>query len=220
MTSEGQVRSRSTVLATVLIVVLALGGGMMAASLLLKPAADFSELSATVFQQPRALQPFELLDHHGADFTNASLAGHWSFLFFGYTHCPDVCPTSMAMLGQVQRNLAKDPNTGELPQVVFFSVDPERDTPELLASFVPYFHDSFIGVTGDADEILKLTRQLGIIYGKVEGSGNDDYLVDHSAAIILFDPEGRFRALFNVPHQPEYIVTDLQAIKQYYEATR
>ena len=72
----------------------------------------------------------------------------------------------------------------------------------------------------DAGEILKLTRQLGIIYGKVEVSGSDDYLVDHSAAIILFDPEGRFRALFNVPHKPEYIAADLQAIKQFYEATR
>ena len=175
---------------------------------------------ATLLPAAKPIADFQLTDQTGGPFTLDNLKGRWTLAFFGYTHCPDVCPTSMAMLAQVQRQLAKDPNAGELPQVVFFSVDPERDTPELLASFVPYFHDSFIGVTGDADEILKLTRQLGIIYGKVEGSGGDDYLVDHSAAIILFDPEGRFRALFNVPHQPEYIVADLQAIRQYYEATR
>jgi protein SCO1/2 len=175
---------------------------------------------ATLLPAPKPVADFQLTDQAGRPFSLDNLKGRWTLAFFGYTHCPDVCPTSMAMLAQVQRKLAKDPNAGELPQVVFFSVDPERDTPELLASFVPYFHDSFIGVTGDANEILKLTRQLGIIYGKVEGSGGDDYLVDHSAAIILFDPEGRFRALFNVPHKPDYIVADLQAIKQYYEATR
>ncbi len=175
---------------------------------------------ATLLPVAKAVTAFQLADQSGRPFTLENLKDRWTLAFFGYTHCPDVCPTSMAMLGQVQRDLEKAPNAGELPQVVFFSVDPERDTPELLASFVPYFHKSFIGVTGDAGEILKLTRQLGIIYGKVEGSGSDDYLVDHSAAIILFDPEGRFRALFNVPHKPEYIVADLQAIKQYYEATR
>ncbi len=175
---------------------------------------------ATLLPSPKPIADFQLTDQAGRPFTLDDLKDRWTLAFFGYTHCPDVCPTSMAMLAQVQRQLANNPDAGELPQVVFFSVDPERDTPELLASFVPYFHDSFIGVTGDAAQVLKLTRQLGIIYGKVEGSGSDDYLVDHSAAIILFDPEGRFRALFNVPHQPEYIVTDLQAIKQYYEATR
>ncbi len=175
---------------------------------------------ATLLPDPKPVADFQLTDQAGQPFSLDNLKGRWTLAFFGYTHCPDVCPTSMAMLAQVQRQLEQDPDGAELPQVVFFSVDPERDTPELLASFVPYFHDSFIGVTGDADQILRLTRQLGIIYGKVEGSGDDDYLVDHSAAIILFDPEGRFRALFNVPHKPEYIVADLQAIRQYYEATR
>lgn len=175
---------------------------------------------ATLLPSPKPIADFQLTDQAGRPFTLDNLKDRWTLAFFGYTHCPDVCPTSMAMLAQVQRQLAKNPDAGELPQVVFFSVDPERDTPELLASFVPYFHESFIGVTGDAAQVLKLTRQLGIIYGKVEGSGSDDYLVDHSAAIILFDPEGRFRALFNVPHQPEYMVADLQAIQQHYEATQ
>jgi protein SCO1/2 len=175
---------------------------------------------ATLLPAAKAVTAFQLTDQSGQPFTLDNLKDRWTLAFFGYTHCPDVCPTSMAMLGQVQRDLEKTPNAGELPQVVFFSVDPERDTPELLASFVPYFHDSFIGVTGDEDQILRLTRQLGIIYGKVEGTGSGDYLVDHSAAIILFDPDGMFRALFNMPHKPEYIAADLQAIRQYYEVSR
>jgi protein SCO1/2 len=173
---------------------------------------------ATLLPTPKAVTAFRLSDQSGQPFTLDNLKGRWTLAFFGYTHCPDVCPTSMAVLGQVRRDLEKRPGTTELPQVVFFSVDPERDTPELLSRFVPYFHDSFIGVTGDAQEILKLTRQLGIIYGKVEGSGAGDYLVDHSAAIILFDPQGMFRALFGMPHQPHHMVSDFQAIRQYYEA--
>ncbi len=173
---------------------------------------------ATLLPAPKPVADFRLTDQAGQPFTLDNLKGRWTLAFFGYTHCPDVCPTSMAMLAQVQRQLERDSGAGALPQVVFFSVDPERDTPELLASFVPYFHDSFIGVSGDADVILKLTRQLGIIYGKTGGSGAGDYLVDHSAAIILFDPAGRFHALFNVPHNPERIASDFLAIKDYYEA--
>jgi len=175
---------------------------------------------ATLLPSPKPVADFQLTDQAGRPFNLDQLKGRWTLAFFGYTHCPDVCPTSMAMLAQVQRQLEQDPNVAQLPQVVFFSVDPERDTPELLASFVPYFHDSFIGVTGDPDEILKLTRQLGIIYGKTGGSGADDYLVDHSAAIILFDPAGSFHALFNVPHKPELIASDFLAIRDYYEATQ
>jgi protein SCO1/2 len=173
---------------------------------------------ATQLPSPKPVADFQLVDHNGNHFTLDNLKGRWTLAFFGYTHCPDVCPTSLAMLAQVVRRLERNPEAGQPPQVVFFSVDPQRDTPELLASFVPYFHDSFIGVTGDAEEILKLTRQLGIIYGKTGGSGDDDYLVDHSASIILFDPAGRFYALFSTPHKPDLIAADFLALKKYYEA--
>jgi len=175
---------------------------------------------ATLLPSAKPVADFRLTDQAGQPFTLDNLKGRWTLAFFGYTHCPDVCPTSMAMLGQVQRQLEQNPEAAPLPQVVFFSVDPERDTPELLASFVPYFHDSFIGVTGDPEVILQFTRQLGIIYGKTGDSDAGDYLVDHSAAIILFDPDGRFRALFNVPHKPELIASDFLAIRAYYEAIR
>ena len=146
MTSEGQARSRSGIIAMIVIVLLALGAGMLTASLLFKSKTDFSALSATVFQQPRAVQPFELLDHHGESFTPESLRGQWSFVFFGYTHCPDVCPTTLSVLNSVALRLADAPDA---TRFVFVTVDPERDTPEVLARYVTYFNGEFVGVTGE-----------------------------------------------------------------------
>lgn len=174
----------------------------------------------TLLPFAKAVADFELTDHKEKPFTRENLKGKWSFAFFGYTHCPDVCPTSLAMLAQVMKKLEKDGTLNTLPQVVFVSVDPERDTPELLEKYLPYFHPDFIGLTGDPQQLLVLTRQLGILYGKAPGDSTDDYLVDHSAAIILFDPDGNFRALFGVPHDPGLISQEFVAIKNYYEATR
>jgi protein SCO1 len=175
---------------------------------------------ATLLPSAKPLLAFELVDHQGKPFTQDSLKGRWSFAFFGYTHCPDVCPMALSMLAQVQRTLEKNAAAGALPQVLFVSVDPERDTPQLLAKFVPYFHASFNGVTGDPQQLQVLTRQLGILYGKAEPAATENYLVDHSAAIILFDPDAKFHALFNVPHDPALIASDFIAIRQYYEAIR
>jgi protein SCO1/2 len=175
---------------------------------------------ATLLASPKPIADFELVDQHGAPFTLQNLRGHWTFAFFGYTQCPDVCPTSLAMLGQVMRTLEKDPAIDEMPRGLFVSVDPERDTPAQLAQFVPYFYPDFIGATGDPQQLLTLTRQLGILYLKTPGTGADDYLVDHSAAIVLFNPDGEYHALFNVPHEPAKIASDFVKIKSYHAATR
>ena len=174
----------------------------------------------TLLPSAKAIADFQLTDQHGKPFTRNNLVGKWSFAFFGYTHCPDVCPTSLSMLAQVMKKLEKDSTLDTLPQVIFVSVDPERDTPELLAQYLPYFNPDFIGVTGDPQQLLLLTRQLGIMYGKVPGDNADDYLVDHSASIILFDPDGNFLALFGMPHDPDLIAQDFVAIKNYYEASQ
>lgn len=174
----------------------------------------------TLLPSAKIVADFQLTDHNAQSFTRGNLKDKWSFAFFGYTHCPDVCPTSLSMLAQVMKKLEKDDTLNTLPQVVFVSVDPERDTPELLQNYLPYFHPDFIGLTGDPQQILALTRQLGILYGKAPGENADNYLVDHSAAIILFDPDGDFRAVFGVPHDPGLIAQDYIAIKNYYEASR
>ena len=123
--------------------------------------------------------------------------GRWSFIFFGYTHCPDVCPTTLSVLNSVARKLE---GRKDQVQFVFISIDPERDTPEKLGQFVSYFNGTFIGATGTDDAINALTRQLGVIYARVEeNSGTDNYLMDHSASVLLFDPAGRFHAVFTPP---------------------
>jgi protein SCO1/2 len=103
---------------------------------------------------------------------------------------------------------------------VFVSVDPQRDTPDILASYVRYFDPDFVGVTGEPAQILALTGQLGIMYARTEGSGKDDYLIDHSAGIMLFDPDGKFHALFSAPQNPDRMVSDFLLIREYYEASR
>jgi protein SCO1/2 len=174
----------------------------------------------TLLPSARPVTDFRLTDHRGQPFTLENLENHWTFAFFGYTHCPDVCPTSMAMLAQVQRNLKQQDGLHQMPQVVFVSVDPERDTTELLSQFVPYFHPDFIGASGDQQNTLSLTRQLGILYGKAEDNTTENYLVDHSAAIVLLDPDAALRAVFSVPHDPKLIASDFLAIKHYYEASQ
>ena len=210
MTSQGQVRSRSGIIATIVIVLVALGAGMFTASLLFKPGTDFSELSATVFQQPRAIQPFDLLDHHGDAFTRDSLRGRWSFVFFGYTHCPDVCPTTLSVLNSVATRLADAPDA---TRFVFVTVDPERDTPEVLDRYVTYFNGEFVGVTGEPEAIGELTRQLGIMHLRVEDQGDPaSYLMDHTASVLLFNPEGHFQGLFSPPLDADTIAGEFLTI--------
>ncbi len=173
---------------------------------------------ATLLPDAKPIQPFELKTSTGQAFTKATLEGHWSFLFFGFTHCPDVCPTTMQSLAtSLKRMTAAKPDL-VLPQVIFISVDPERDNMHRLKQFVGYFNKDFIAVSGAPEQINSLSGQLGIIYAKVKNSPTSNYLVDHSAAILLIDPDGQFRALFSAPHDPDKISNDYLAIKKYFEA--
>ena len=184
------------------------------------PAADTRTVAtrnATVIPSPRALKSFSLSDHNGKPFSNAELQGHWTFIFFGYTHCPDVCPTTLAILNRAAHLLEQDsPDHG--PRFVFVSVDPERDSQERLAGYVPYFNKSFLGVTGEQPALQELTGQLGVLYRKVENEPTAPaYLMDHSASIVLTNPQGGLHALFGAPHDAESIAHDFQAIRRDYE---
>jgi protein SCO1/2 len=156
---------------------------------------------------PKTVQPFQLIDHHNKPFTLDSLKQKWTLMFFGYTHCPDVCPTTMQVLADVDERLAK--NEADLhkdTRVVFVSVDPKRDNTEQLAKYVPYFNRSFLGVTGGPDQIDQLTRQLGIMHLQVkQGEG---YLVDHSASILLFGPDAKLHGIFSAPHATDRLLQD------------
>ncbi len=172
--------------------------------------------SGTWLPEPRPLPEFELVDMNGEPFTRASLENQWTFLFFGYTYCPDICPMTMALLASTFEEIRRaDPSAD--PRAVFVSVDPERDTPEALKTYVPYFHQEFLGVTGPMEQLTPLTRSMGILHRKAEDPRDpDNYLVDHSASIILINPRGEFQAVLSAPHQVETLASDfLQIHKRY-----
>ncbi len=166
---------------------------------------------ATLFGAPRALPDFALVDHSGAAFGPGRLRGQWTLLFFGFTNCPDVCPTTLASLAEVRRGLADLPPARQ-PQVMLVSVDPARDTPQALAGYVAHFDPAFIGATGTAASIDALTRALGVAVIAGAPDANGQYSVDHSAAIFLVDPEARQAALFGAPHAAATIAADFRRI--------
>jgi protein SCO1/2 len=182
--------------------------GVLVAHLLRNRAAAPPPLErATLYAERRALPAFELIDQARAPFGPARMRGRWTFLFFGFVNCPDVCPTTLAMLADVRARIATA-SAGDVPQVVLVSVDPGRDTPPVLAQYVAHFDPSFTGVTGDPAAIETLTRALGVAVAVGAPADDGSYAVDHTAAIFLVDPAGRVAALFNTPHEARAIVRD------------
>lgn len=167
--------------------------------------------SATLLPDGRPLPDFALMDQTRHPFGPAQLAGRWSLLFFGFTHCPDVCPATLATLAAARRELAELP-AAQQPAVVLVSVDPGRDTPEKLAEYVAYFDPSFAAVTGEPAMLQALTGGLGVavMIGEADASGY--YSVDHSAALFLVNPAGRLAAVFGTPHTPDGIAHDYRLI--------
>jgi len=147
------------------------------------------------FDKPRIFKDFELTDHKGNHFSRANLQGKWTLMFFGFTYCPDVCPTTLSALNELMAKLDKDIRANT--QVVLVSVDPARDTVEKLAQYVPYFNPDFIGLTGDFLQIKRLANQLNIAFSKV--NIGDTYTVDHSASVVLINPRGDYHGFFKPP---------------------
>jgi protein SCO1/2 len=174
------------------------------------------ELRALLWPQPRPLQPFALVDQHKAAFSEPRLHGHWTFVFFGYTHCPDICPTSMLTLKQVSNLLEDDLETATDVQFAFVSVDPDRDPPEVLKSYIAYFDQAFIGATGEKSEIDRFAMQFGAGYVKEPESDRDAYLISHTASFFLVDPKGRIVAVFSPPHDPDAIASLFKEIRGLY----
>jgi len=168
--------------------------------------------TATVLPAPGSLPDFSLLDHAGNSIGRDVFAGHWSLVFFGFTHCPDICPLTLQVLADARTQLA-EAGEDELPQIVLVSVDPERDTPELLGQYVSYFGDDNLGITGELTEIRKLTGGLGVFFEKA-AIDEENYSVDHSAVVLVINPRGQFHALFSAPHKADNFVHDMPILMQ------
>jgi len=199
------------ILPWVLIVIIPLSLGILFSQYMHQGKDTLEGVAATVLPEARTLPEFLLEDHRGKAFTNESLRGQWSFIFFGYTHCPDICPTTLASLNQVDK-LLKNEKGIVLPKTIFISVDPERDSTEQLAEYVPYFNPEFIGARGSPQQLQALTAPLGIAFGQEGnekgGVESDDYEVFHSSRILLIDPKARLKALFSSPQDVNQIVSD------------
>lgn len=166
--------------------------------------------TAFVLPSPIALPDFSLLDQHGNAVSAETFQGQWDLVFFGFTHCPDICPTTLQTLAAAKRELAAA-GTEPLPRIVLVSVDPDRDLPAQLGKYVDHFGAGNLGVTGELAEIKKLTKALGIYFEKQVADG-ENYGVDHSAAVLVFNPAGEFHALFSGPHVVANYVHDLPLI--------
>lgn len=192
------------------VTVIAAAGGGLAAALALR-SDDPPTIAGFVYPEPKALAPFELTEHNGKPFDLDALKGRWSFVYFGYTYCPDVCPTTMVELDRVQKSLG-GAGLDSANQYFFVSVDNRRDTLKRLAEYVPYFNEKFIGVTGSDKALGQFTQQVGILYLFPEGRKGNDYVVAHSSTIALFDPQARLRAVFTEPLKAEEIVDGFRKI--------
>ena len=160
--------------------------------------------SGTWLPRPRDPGEFSLLDQNSAQFTAARLRGAPTLVYFGYTHCPDVCPVTLLQLAQVVK-------TGVVPnlRVIFISVDPARDTPTQLAQYVHAFDPDFIGLTGSAAMLQTVTQRFGVAYQRVDLPGGD-YSMDHSSTIFLMDARGHNVAVFNAPYDVKSLTQDLR----------
>lgn len=150
---------------------------------------------------------FGLTDHNGKPRTLADFRGKAVVLFFGYTHCPDVCPTTLADLAQAMRLLGKD---AARVQVLFVTVDPERDKAEMLAQYVPAFDPSFLALRGDAQQTAQVAQAFGVVYQKQPTSSG--YNMDHSAGTFLIEPAGRVRLLAPYGQRAEWLAADLRLL--------
>jgi protein SCO1/2 len=202
----------------VLVAALAAGLGLWAAQRYFATPAAAPELPATqavrLFQPARELPPFSLRQSDGTALVPGELKGHWTLVFLGFTHCPDVCPTTLAELAQAQKQWASIPESTR-PRVLFVSVDPERDAPDRIGEYAHAFHRDTIAATADIPALEQFTRSLSLVFAKVpagEGRPADQYTIDHSATIVVLDPQGRMSGVIQPPFEPEAIASDFIAL--------
>ncbi len=157
------------------------------------------ELGFYRFDVPRVIKDFDMVNYDGEPVGVANLKGDWSILFFGFTTCPDICPTTLSVLADAVSDLPAP------PQVVMVSVDPDRDSPEQLAQYVPAFNPDFEAYVGSFDETVNFAQQVNIAFGKVPGGGPGNYLVDHTASLVVVDPDGLYAGFIKSPHNAQTI---------------
>ena len=204
--------------ATVAAAAAAFALGLGAWLVLARPPAPL-EIGGYVLATPRDLPYVELVDEHGSPFRPQDFVGHWSFLYFGYTYCPDVCPLTLVELNKVKLELAAS-RFAEASAYYLVSVDPKRDTPARLAEYVTYFDPELRGLTGTPAALAALAQAADTVFDMSDDSGGDNYLVSHSSNVVLLDPSGRVHAVFAAPHDPSRLARDFTKVVARYNGLR
>jgi len=171
-----------------------------------------------VYDDPITLNAFSLTKHTGSPFTNTSLQGSWTLAFFGYTFCPDICPITMAAIKQFY-DLLEASGEGENVQVVMISVDPERDTEEVLKNYVTYFNPEFIGARGDYSDVYQLARNVNLTFAYTRVD-DENYLVNHNGEIMVMGPTGDNVGFLKAPYEPQRMLENFLALKSFSESQR
>lgn len=202
---------RNRTLGIAILAIVAFAAGLLIARSLERPhAAPVHTERATVLDTPRALPALSLVDQDGRPWGTDRFSGRWTLVFFGYTSCPDICPTTLATLVQVRKALADLP-PAEQPRVLLVSVDPERDDPARLAAYVRFFDPSFEGATGDAGNVAAAAAAFGVPYLKVSVPGGG-YNMDHGSGLFLVGPDGQLVAYSSAPHDAAVLARDYRSI--------
>ncbi len=209
--------NRTTVV--ILAAALAAGLGLWAAQRYFgaAPASTLPQTDAVrLFPQSRELPAFSLQQSDRTQLVPGELKGHWTVVFLGFTHCPDICPTTLAELAQAQKQWQALPDSTR-PRVLFVSVDPERDSPDRIGEYAHAFHRDTLAATADIPALEAFARSLSLVFMKAPpaaGAPADQYNVDHSAALAVLDPQGRMAGVIQPPLNPKAIAADLLALTQ------
>lgn len=175
------------------------------------------EIPGLLWPNPKRLTAFALEGTDGEPFNLSRFKGRWSFLFFGFTFCPDICPTTLTTMASAMDQIQLKTPARDV-QVVFVSVDPARDTLARMKSYVEYFNSSFVGARASVEALEKLTQQLGILHFRGKPDDQGHYEVDHSASILLVDPQAQLVGIFGTPHVAGDIASRYQAIRAFMES--
>ena len=198
-----------------LVACLAGGLGLWASQRLHDPAAPALPVvkAVTLLPNPRVLPAFSLQQSDGTPLTVDDLKGHWTVVFLGFTHCPDICPTTLAQLAAAQKQWGALP-AATRPRVLFLSTDPERDSPKATGDYAHAFHADTLAATAPIPQLEAFARSLSLVFMKAPGSSGDpaDYTIDHSAAFVLLDPQVRMAGVAQPPFDIRAIATDLELL--------
>lgn len=165
--------------------------------------------AALLYPKPRDIPNFTLTQANGKSLTKADWTGHWTLIFFGYTHCPDICPSTLAVFKQAWGELGKLGLRNQI-QIDFISIDPQRDLPEQLGKYVAYFSTDFVAATGSDEELTRLTHGTGQMFTNLDVKGNVE--VDHSASVVIMNPQAQVAGMFRPPLWAPTIIADMQTL--------